>query len=67
MAGELVRSFKQIPIGSDMIITQHHGVNSGKGFAMQFRDDISPLSKVLMVSEEMAHNIFKLKQSGKPF
>lgn len=67
MAGELVRSFKQIPIGADTIITQHHGMTSGKGFAMQFRDDISPISKILMISEEMASHLFSLKQSGKLF
>jgi hypothetical protein len=67
MAGELVRSFKQIPIGADIIITQHHGMTSGKGFAMQFRDNISPLSKVLMISEEVASHLFTLIQKGQLF
>lgn len=67
LAGELVRNFKNLPIGADVIITQHHGMTSGKGFAMQFKDDISPISKVLMIAEEVAYYLFNLQKQGKSF
>jgi HD-GYP domain-containing protein (c-di-GMP phosphodiesterase class II) len=67
LAGELVRNFKKIPLGVDIIITQHHGMSSGKGFAMQFRDDISPLSKVVMIAEEMAYHLYKLQKNQQSF
>ncbi len=54
MAGDLVKSFPQCPIGADMIITQHHGMTSGQGFAVNFKDDISPLSKIMIIAEEIA-------------
>lgn len=65
MAGELVRGFSRLPIGADMIITQHHGMSSGVGFAANFKDDISPLSKVVAISEEVADIFFKLSKTNK--
>jgi HD-GYP domain-containing protein (c-di-GMP phosphodiesterase class II) len=67
MAGELVRSFSRMPIGADMIIMQHHGTTSGKGFAMNFKDDISPLSKIVLIAEEMAYHLYTLKKTGQKF
>lgn len=65
LAGELVKNFKNLPIGADIIIAQHHGMTSGKGFAMRFKDDISPLSKVLMIAEEAACYLYQLQKQGK--
>lgn len=67
MAGELVCTFKSIPIGADMLITQHHGATSGKGFALTFKDDISPISKVTLIAEELAYHLFMLRKQGKKF
>ena len=57
LAGQVVKSFPRCPIGADMIITQHHGMTSGQGFAVNYKDDISPLSKIMIVAEEIATNI----------
>ena len=57
MAGELVKTFPKCPMGADMIITQHHGMTSGQGFAVSFKDDISPLSKIMIISEEIANSM----------
>ncbi|MBF0205946.1 MAG: hypothetical protein HQK53_03570 [Oligoflexia bacterium] len=59
MAAELVSSFKQIPIGSDIIIKQHHGTTSGVGFATEYKDDISPLAKVIVIAEDYTINILR--------
>lgn len=57
MAGDLVSSFRQVPIGADTIIRQHHGTTSGIGFALDFKDDVSPLSKVIIITEDYVNEI----------
>lgn len=57
LAGQLVKTFPRCPIGADMIITQHHGMTSGQGFAVNYKDDISPLSKIMIIAEEVSTNI----------
>jgi len=51
LAGELVASMKKSPIGIDQLIRQHHGVGTGIGFAEEYKDDVSPLAKVVIISE----------------
>lgn len=59
LAGQLVKTFPRCPIGADMIVTQHHGMTSGQGFAVNFKDDISPLSKIMIIAEEVSTNILQ--------
>jgi HD-GYP domain-containing protein (c-di-GMP phosphodiesterase class II) len=59
MAGEMLKTFPRAPMGADMIITQHHGLTSGRGFANSYKDDISPLSKIIIISEDIASGMFK--------
>ncbi len=56
-AGLLVKSFPRCPMGADMLITQHHAMVGGKGFAVNYKDDISPLSKVMIIAEEIGTQI----------
>jgi hypothetical protein len=69
LAGQLVKSFPRCPMGADMIITQHHGMTSGQGFAVNFKDDISPLSKIIIIAEDVAtgmiHQLKDEKQDKK--
>tara|TARA_B100001971_G_scaffold84647_1_gene78000 strand:+ start:106193 stop:107551 length:1359 start_codon:yes stop_codon:yes gene_type:complete len=66
MAGQLIKTFPKCPMGADMIITQHHGMTSGKGFAVNYKDDISPLSKIMIISEHVAsHMLTKLENGDK--
>lgn len=51
LAAELVVTYKRCPMGSDVLIKQHHGMKKGTGFALKFPEDLSPLSKILVVAE----------------
>lgn len=64
LAGQLVKTFPRCPMGADMIITQHHGVTTGKGFAVSFKDDISPLSKIILVAEDVCSEILTRLRKG---
>ncbi len=64
LAGQMVKTFPRCPMGADMIITQHHGMTSGQGFAVNFKDDISPLSKIIIIAEDVATNILLKIEEG---
>lgn len=51
LAAELVVSYKRCPMGADILIKHHHGMKKGTGFANKYPEDLSPLSKVLLVAE----------------
>ena len=66
LAGQMVKTFPRCPMGADVIINQHHGMTSGQGFAVNFKDDISPLSKIIIIAEDVATNILiKLEEGDK--
>jgi HD-GYP domain-containing protein (c-di-GMP phosphodiesterase class II) len=58
MASEMVRNFSRLPMGADLIMLQHHGMSNGIGFANNFKDDISPLAKVILIAEDIASYIY---------
>lgn len=64
LAGQLVKTFPRCPMGADMIVTQHHGMTSGKGFAVNYKDDISPLSKIIIIAEDIATGMLQLLAEG---
>ncbi len=64
MAGELVKTFPRVPLGADAIVTQHHGVTNGTGFTLDFRDDVSPLAKVIIVAEAFVDELIQARDSG---
>lgn len=64
MAGELVKTFPRVPLGADAIVTQHHGVTTGAGFTLDFRDDVSPLAKVIIVAEAFVDELIQARDSG---
>lgn len=64
LAGELVKTFPRCPMGADMIVTQHHGMTSGEGFAVNYKDDISPLSKIIIIAEDIATGMLQLIEEG---
>ena len=71
IAADLVLSFKRAPIGADLLIKQHHGMSSGIGFATDFKDDVSPLSRVIIVAEAFVEEFLIAKKnnliSNEPF
>lgn len=65
LCSEMVKNFPRCPMGADAIILQHHGTTNGMGFALDYKDDISPLAKVLIVSEAFIDEIIKYKDSSR--
>lgn len=63
-ASEFIKKYPKCPIGVDQIILQHHGTRSGKGFSQSFSNDISPLAKVMAISEDAASHAFKRKKAN---
>lgn len=56
-ASELVANYKNTPKEVSLIIRQHHGSFSGIGFPEEKSSQLLPLSKVLVVSQELAFSI----------
>ena len=65
LAGSVVQTFPRAPMGADMIIIQHHGMTSGRGFGINFKDDISPLAKIIVIAEDVATGILIDISDGK--
>jgi len=59
LASEALASYPRLPLGADQIILQHHGMTNGQGFAMNFKDDISPLAKVMIIAEAFTEELLK--------
>jgi hypothetical protein len=66
MASEMVRNFSRLPMGADLIMLQHHGMSNGIGFANNFKDDISPLAKVILIAEDIASYIYECSKKNIP-
>lgn len=67
LAGEQISKYKKCPSGVDTLIKQHHGMGNGVGFATDFSDNISPLSKLFIVAEAFAEYYVKEKKKNKDF
>lgn len=63
LAAEIIITYKRAPMGADLLIKQHHGMTNGVGFAIEFKDDISPLSKIVLISEAFVEEYMKGKES----
>jgi hypothetical protein len=63
MSAEIVLSYKKAPLGVDLLIKQHHGMTNGVGFAIEYKDDISPLSKVVIIAEAFVSEYLKAKEA----
>lgn len=64
LAAEAIITYKRAPMGADLLIKQHHGMTNGVGFAIDFKDDISPLSKIVLVSEAFVEEFLKEKDNN---
>lgn len=64
LAAEVIVTYKRAPIGADLLIKQHHGITNGIGFAIDFKDDISPLSKIVLISEAFIEEFMKLRDQN---
>lgn len=50
-AAELLKTFDHSTEFLETVIEQHHGVESGIGFAIEQQDDIHPIAKVFIISD----------------
>lgn len=64
-SAEIVQKFPTAPIGTDIIIMQHHGSISGQGFAKTFTNSISPLAIVFIIAEEFTNLILEFDDPAK--
>lgn len=62
LSAEALVSYKRAPIGVDLLIKQHHGITNGIGFTVEYKDDISPISKIILIAESFIEEYFKLKE-----
>lgn len=60
LAAELVVSYKRCPMGADILIKHHHGMKKGSGFATKYAEDLSPLTKVLLVAEAFVEQYIEI-------
>lgn len=67
LAAELIITYRRAPMGADLLIKQHHGMTNGVGFAIDFKDDISPLSKIVIISEAFVEEYMKGKEADAQF
>lgn len=59
LAAEVVVGYKRCPMGADVLIKQHHGMKKGKGFVKFYMEDLSPLSKILLIAEMFVEEFMK--------
>jgi hypothetical protein len=61
LGAEAISQLKKCPIGADQLIKQHHGMSTGIGFATEYKDDISPMAKVIIISESFVEEFLHFK------
>jgi len=59
LIANMIKTYPHAPMGADSLVAQHHGSPNGKGFPGVFGDDISPLAKVIVISEEITKHVFE--------
>lgn len=67
IAGEKISQLPHLPIGVDSIIVQHHGNKFGEGINIGPSDEISPLAKVMQISESFASAFLECIRQKKEF
>jgi hypothetical protein len=56
-ASELVAGYRDTPKEVGLIVRQHHGSFSGIGFPLEKSSQLLPLSKVLIISQDLAFSV----------
>jgi HD-GYP domain-containing protein (c-di-GMP phosphodiesterase class II) len=67
LAGDQLLKYKKCPPGVDVLIKQHHGMGNGIGFAAEFGDNISPLSKLFMIAESFVADYLQNRMKDQEF
>ena len=67
LAAEMVVGYKRCPMGVDILIKQHHGSKKGRGFIQNYPEDLSPLSKILIIAEIFVEEFLSCADNSIPF
>ena len=67
LAAEVVATYKRCPIGADVLIMQHHGMKKGVGFAKLYMEDLSPISKMIMIAEMFVEEFMITREKEQKF
>lgn len=67
LAAELVLEYKRCPMGVDILIRQHHGSKKGKGFANIYLEDVSPISKIIIIAERFVELFLSTSDKNRGF
>ena len=59
LAATLVSKYPKAPMGSELIIKQHHGVPHGMGFAETYTANLSPMAIVFILAEDFTHEVLR--------
>jgi len=57
LAATLVSKYPKAPMGSELIIKQHHGVTHGLGFSESYTANLSPMAIVFILAEDFTHEV----------
>lgn len=61
ISATMIEKFPGIGKVVSKVIREHHGMCDGEGFAQKFLDDISPLSKIVLVSEAFVELLLEMR------
>jgi len=59
LAATLVSKYPKAPMGSELIIKQHHGVAHGMGFSEHYNANLSPMAIVFILAEDFTDEVLK--------
>lgn len=59
LAAELIQKYPHAPMGADQIIRQHHGITHGIGFSETYGGNLSPMTIVFILAEELTDHIIR--------
>lgn len=63
IAATLISTYPKAPMGSEMIIKQHHGISHGVGFSEHYGANLSPITIVFVLAEDFVDNIISTGDS----
>jgi hypothetical protein len=59
LAAEMIQKYPHAPMGTDVIIRQHHGIAHGIGFSTTYGGNLSPMTIVFILAEDLTDRIIR--------
>lgn len=63
LASERIQKYPHAPMGADVIIRQHHGITHGIGFSDTYGGNLSPMTIVFILAEDLTDQIIRSNAS----